>query len=640
MFVVDGLILIAGVLILLGIVSSKVSARLGVPVLVLFLLLGMLSGSEGIGGIAFDSYPMAHGIGTIALVLILFDGGLETSLDAVKYVWKPAVSLATIGVLVTAVLTGLAAMWFLHFTWLEGLLLGSIIGSTDAAAVFAVLRFGGISLPHKLVATIEIESGSNDPMAIFLTIGCIEVLAGDRAFDWSLLTMFLAQMGIGAIVGIGIGLMTVRIINGINLGAAGLYPVMATSFCLLTFGLTAWLGGSGFLAVYLAGIVIGNSRLVFQRGILLFHDAIAWLAQIVMFIVLGLLSYPKRLLEVGPYGLIIGAVLILLARPIAVGLSLLPFRFNWRELIFISWGGLKGAVPITLATFPLLFGTPKAPLIFDVTFFVVVLSAMVQGWSLPIAAKFLKLEIPQPPRPPVTLEISSLRDIDSDIVDYTVTPESRAAGRMVRELALPGGVVIALISRNEEIIPPQGNTTIAPGDHVILVLRPETRPIVDRIFSSLSREHSDLPEQLEFPLRPSTTVQELEEVYGIRMDAPGDMTLDNAILSRVEAGAELQDRLVRFGQIALRVRKMTLGGSIEQISMLICAETEAADDSQPLTPERKSPAASEPSTEPMAGSQSRAQSQTKPELQAQSTSQVQSDSDSDSPVPNGPDSEA
>ncbi len=571
---IDGLILFSGVVILLGIASSKLSARLGVPVLVLFLTLGMLAGSDGIGGIQFENYPLAHGIGTIALVLILFDGGLGTTWDAVRDVWKPSLSLATLGVAVTAIVVGAAAVLVLKFTWLEALMLGSIVGSTDAAAVFGVLRLGRVSLPNKLVATIEIESGSNDPMAIFMTIGCVELLTGERELGINLVGFFLTQMLVGAIVGIGMGTLAVRSVNRINLGAAGLYPVLVTSFCLLTFGLTAWLSGSGFLAVYLAGIVVGNRKLVFQRGIRMFHDAIAWLAQIIMFVMLGLLSEPSRLLGVGMYGLLIGAVLILVARPLAVLVSLLPFRFNWRELAFISWGGLKGAVPITLATFPLLFGAPKALLIFDVTFFVVVLSALVQGWSLPLAARLLKLEMPQPPSPPVTLEISSLRNIDSDIVDYTVTEESRASGRMVRELALPSGVVIALISRDDEIIPPQGNTLIQPGDHVILVLRPETRPVVDRIFSSQHRTHSSLPEQLEFPLRPSTTVRELEEIYGITMEADPELTLDRAIIARVEEGTALRDRVVRFGKIALRVRKVSTGGSIEQISMLICAENE------------------------------------------------------------------
>ncbi|MGN6546061.1 MAG: potassium/proton antiporter [Aureliella sp.] len=586
LFSIDAVILVTGVLILLGIVSSKLSARLGVPVLALFLLLGMLAGSEGIGGIEFSDYERAHSIGTVALVIILFDGGLGTSIEAVRAVWKPAAALATVGVLITSVVTGLAAMWILKFSWLEGLLLGSIVGSTDAAAVFSVLRAGGISLPSKLVSTLELESGSNDPMAIFMTIGCIEVLMGQREFGLGLLTMFLSQMIIVAIVGIGIGLMTVRIVNSINLGAAGLYPVLVTAFCLLIFGLTAWLGGSGFLAVYLAGIIIGNSRLVFQRGILLFHDAAAWLSQIVMFVVLGLLSFPNKLMNVGVEGLSIGAVLILIARPLAVVASLIFFRFNWRELAFISWVGLKGAVPITLATFPLLFfKAPETETIFNITFFVVVLSALVQGWTLPTAARLLKLEQPHQPPPPLTLEISSLRHINSDIVDYTVSEQSRAAGRTVKELALPGGVVIALISRGEDIIPPQGNTTIMQGDHVILVLRPEMRPIVDRVFSGAGPEAKQLPEQIEFPLRPSTTVRDLEEAYGIQLDAPGDSTLDAAIVQRLGAGQRLQDRVVRFGQIALHVRKLNSAGAIEQIGMLICVEPEEEEKKEELTAE-------------------------------------------------------
>lgn len=571
MFLIDGLILVTGVLILLGIASSKLSARLGVPVLVLFLVLGMVAGSEGIGGIAFDDYSLAHGIGTIALVLILFDGGLGTSLESVRAVWKPALALATVGVLVTAILTGLAAMYILQFNWWEGLLLGSIVGSTDAAAVFAVLRFGRVSLPHKLVSTIEIESGSNDPMAIFMTVGIIEILTGQRAFGWGLLTMFLSEMITGAIIGIGVGQLTVRIVNRINLGAAGLYPILVTAFCLLIFGLTSWLGGSGFLAVYLAGIVIGNRRLVFQRGIRMFHDAIAWLAQIIMFIVLGLLSFPTRLFDIWLFGVTIGAVLILFARPIAVALSLFAFRFSFRELTFISWVGLKGAVPITLATFPLLLGAPKAELIFDVTFFVVVLSALVQGWSLPVAARWLRLEVPHAPSPPVTLEISSLRHVDGDIVDYTVTETSRAAGRIVKELALPGGVVIALIARNEEIIPPQGNTMIMTGDHVILVLRPNMRPVVDRIFSSRTIRSTELPEQTEFPLRPSTTVGQLEDAYGIQLNVDQSLSLEAAVRLRLEPEPPGVDKTVRFGQISLRIRKLSDSGQIEQLAMSFTA---------------------------------------------------------------------
>ena len=569
MFLVDYLILVTGVLLLLGIASSKFSARIGVPVLVLFLAVGMLAGSEGIGGIAFEDYALAHGIGTLALAIILFDGGLSTPLSSITIAWKPAFVLATLGVLLTSVIVGCAAAWIVDLTLLQGLLLGAIVGSTDAAAVFAVLRYGGVSLPERLLATLEIESGSNDPMAIFLTIGIIEVLLGRMSPGIGLLTLFVVQMVFGTAAGLIVGFSTVWIVNRINLDAAGLYPVLVSAGGLLAFGLAATLGGSGFLAIYLAGIVIGNKRIVFQRGIFLFHDAAAWLGQIVMFVVLGLLSFPSRLLAVAGQGLLVAAVLILVARPVAVMASLLPLGFSKRELLLISWVGLKGAVPITLATFPLLMGVPGAFLVFDVVFFVVLVSALLQGWTLPAVARKLRLEVPAQSTPPVTLELSSLRHVEGDIVDYTVAAESSLAGRLVKELALPEGVVIAIIARDQQIIPPQGSTRILAGDHVILVLRPGTRPLVNQIFGRKGAKREELPSHLEFPLRGTTTVDELQEFYGIEMNAPGQYTLDQAVRHRLGASAPTLGTLVRFGDIALRVRGLSDAGTIERVGMII-----------------------------------------------------------------------
>jgi cell volume regulation protein A len=541
-------------------------------VLVLFLLIGMLAGTEGIGAIDFENYALAHGIGTVALAFILFDGGLSTPLESVKLAWKPSVVLATIGVVITAVVTGVAASWILGVTLLEGLLVGSIVGSTDAAAVFAVLRSGGVALPRRLSSTLEIESASNDPMAIFLTVGCIEVLKGRMDFGPALLLLFVKQMAIGGLVGLALGFVAARAVNRINLDAAGLYPVLVSAFGLLTFGLAAWLGGSGFLAVYLAGIVLGNSRLVFQRGILLFHDASAWLSQIVMFVVLGLLSFPSRLLGVSWQGLLIGAVLIVIARPLAVLLTLFPFRFNWRELSFMSWVGLKGAVPITLATFPLLLVVPRALLVFDVVFFVVVLSATIQGWSLPLVARWLGVDVPPESAPPVTLELSSLRDVEGDIVDYAVGENSRAAGRLVKDLALPEGVVIALVARERDIIPPQGNTRIQPGDHVVIVLRPDTRPLVNRIFAASDQPREDLPAQVEFPLRASATVGVVEEIYGVSLNAPPTLTLDQAMREQLSGEPLVVGAMVRYRQIGLRVRALDGEGRIQQVGMIILPE--------------------------------------------------------------------
>jgi cell volume regulation protein A len=568
MFVIDGIILLTGVMLLLGIVSSKLSARLGLPVLVLFLALGMLGGSEGIGGIEFENYTVAHAIGTFALAIILFDGGLGTPMASVRQVWKPALVLAVPGVFLTALITGLAAAWILKLSLLEGLLLGSIVGSTDAAAVFATLRAGGVSLDKRLQAMLELESGSNDPMAIFLTVGCIEAITGQTPMGLGLLGLFVSQMGIGAIVGVAFGFITVRLVNRISLSSAGLYPVLVMGCGLLTFGLAAALGGSGFLAVYLAGIVIGNSRLVFQRGIRLFHDAAAWLWQIVMFVVLGLLSFPSRLLEVAPQGLLIGAVLILVARPLAVLPLLLPFRFSTREVLFISWVGLKGAVPITLATFPLLYGTPSAELTFDVVFFVVVLSALVQGWSLPLLARWMHLDVPSETSPPVTLEISSLHHVDGDIVDYSVPADSKAAGRTVRELALPTGVVIALASRGREIVPPQGSTRLNAGDHVIVIMKTEVRPLVDRIFASEAASRGDLPTAVEFPLRGTTTVAQLQEMYGVQLGGDASETLSEAIRQRL-GDKVAEGAIVPCGGIALRVRRLSPTGAVEQVGMIL-----------------------------------------------------------------------
>jgi cell volume regulation protein A len=318
----------------------------------------------------------------------------------------------------------------------------------------------------------------------------------------------------------------------------------------------------------LAGIVIGNSRLVFQRGIRLFHDAAAWLSQIVMFVVLGLLSFPSRLLDVAPQALLIGAVLILVARPLAVAPLLLPFRFSPREVLFISWVGLKGAVPITLATFPLLFGTPGASKTFDVVFFVVVLSALVQGWSLPAVARWLGLERAPEATPPVMLEISSLHHVDGDIVDYSIGADSRAAGRTVKQLALPAGVVIALVSRDDKILPPQGSTRLHAGDHAIVILKPAVRPLVDRIFAGARTPQSVLPPAVEFPLRGTTTVAELQDMYGVEVSADPLETLSDAVRRQLGSGA-VEGALFPCGEIALRVRRIAPSGAIEQIGMIL-----------------------------------------------------------------------
>ena len=571
MFLPDAVILVSGVLLLLGIASSKFSARLGVPVLVMFLGLGMLAGSEGIGGIAFENYPLAHGIGTLALAMILFDGGLRTPYRSLAVAWKPAGVLATVGVFLTAMITGLSATWVLGFSPLEGLLLGSIVGSTDAAAVFSVLRSGGVQIRRRLSDTLEVESGSNDPMAIFLTVGLMQVLGGERTLGLGLGLLFLNQLVVGAGVGWLFGRLGVWVINTIQLDSAGLYPLLATAFAFLSFGFAAEFGGSGFLAVYLTGIVIGNRRPVFHRGLLLFHDAAAWLSQIVMFTVLGLLSFPTRLLGVVGPGLVIVATLVFVARPIAVWVSTLGFRFTIREQTFLCWGGLKGAVPITLATFPFLLGLPFAPQMFDVVFFVVLISALAQGWTLPWAARKLGLERPRSVESPVTLELSSLRHVEGDIVDYFVAAESKAANRMLRDLALPDDVVVALIVRDRHIQLPKGAFRILPGDHAVVVLRPNVRPLVDRVFAPREAVEVTLPSDLEFPLKGATKVGDIEQFYDIRLGPDPELTLDAAIRQRLGSTEVHEGASVRWGQIELRIRQRSDDGQIETVGMVIVA---------------------------------------------------------------------
>lgn len=507
------IILLGGLLLLLGIASSKFSARFGIPVLLLFLGIGMLAGSEGVGGIAFEDYALANSIGSISLAMILFDGGLRTPLGSVKRAWRPALSLSTVGVLLTTALVAAAAVWILGVPPLYGILLGGIVGSTDAAAVFSVLRTSGLALPERLTATLEVESGSNDPMAVFLTLGLVGVLAQTEATIGALLLLFVLQFGIGAIVGVGVGRTAAWVINRINLNHSGLYPLLVMSFGLLAFGLAAVFQGSGFLAVYIAGILLGNSDLVFKRGTFLFHDAIAWLSQIVLFIMLGLLSFPSRLLAIADNGFLIALVMILIARPIAVIVSVVWFRFRWSEMLFLSWAGLKGAVPITLATFPLMAGIPNSEPLFNVVFFVVLVSAVAQGWTLPTLARRLKLGQPVNP-PPLSLEINSLRRVDGEIVDYTVAANARVAGKMLNHLALPDGVLVTLIVREGEILMPRGATIIREGDHVYIAMRIHLKPFVDNLFGPHDQRPSLTP-RLEFSFPAERTAVQLHWFFNL-----------------------------------------------------------------------------------------------------------------------------
>jgi cell volume regulation protein A len=385
----DEWLLVSSLLLLLSIFAWKVSSRLGIPALLLFLGIGMLAGSDGPGGIYFDDALVAQSVGVVALAFILFAGGLETDWKVVRPALGGALSLSTIGVLLTAVIVAMFAIIVLHFSFTEGLLLGAIISATDAAAVFSVLGARNLHLKGKLLPLLELESGTNDPMAVFLTIGLTRLLTNPHEPVWGMLLLFVQQMGVGTVLGLLIGWAAIWLIGHLNLDVEGLYRVFTIALVLFTYGLTAWLGGSGFLAVYLVGLLLGNSSVQQVDRLSRFHDSLAWLMQIAMFLILGLLVFPSRLPAVAVSGLLITGVAVFLARPVSVLIALLPVKMSLQEKLFAGWVGLRGAVPIVLATFPLLAGLSKASFLFDLVFFVVLASVLLQGMSVPFVVQWL-----------------------------------------------------------------------------------------------------------------------------------------------------------------------------------------------------------------------------------------------------------
>lgn len=390
----------AAILVLLSIIASRASGRLGIPAVLLFLVIGMLAGSEGPGGIYFDDARAAQSLGVVALSFILFSGGLDTSKDSIRPVLFMGLGLSTAGVVITAVLTGLFAALMLHLPLLEGLLLGAVVSATDAAAVFTVLRAKSVGLTGNLTPLIELESGSNDPMAVFLTVGITSLLTSEVLSPWALVPMLVIQMALGAALGYGMGKLGTFALNHLGLEYDGLYPVFTVALVLLIYGTATLVGGNGFLAIYLAGVVVGNSDFVNKRSILRFHDGVAWLMQIAMFLTLGLLVFPSRLLPVAGAGLILAVFLTVIARPVAVFAVLGPSRMSLAEKAMVSWVGLRGAAPIVLATFPLLAGVPQSALFFDLVFFIVLTSVLLQGTTVPLAARWLRLDAPSVPKPP------------------------------------------------------------------------------------------------------------------------------------------------------------------------------------------------------------------------------------------------
>lgn len=513
----------AGALLLvIAIVSSAISSRFGAPLVLVFIAIGMLAGEEGPGGIQFDDFELSYVIGTLALAVIIFDGGLRTRRDSFRVALWPAASLATVGVVLTAALVGVFAARMLDLGWVEGLLLGSIVASTDAAAVFALLRHAGLTLKERVAATLEIESASNDPMAIFLTVVLLELIMAKQegGLQAGVLLALVKQFGIGALLGVGGGRLLAWVINRLNLHS-GLYPLLAAAGGILVFAATQQLGGSGFLAIFLAGLVLGNMEVQAGQDIQRVHDGLAWLSQIVMFVILGLLVTPSRLLEVAVPALAIVAFLILVARPLAVVLSLAPFRFPLREQAFIGWVGLRGAVPVVLALFPFMYGAEDARLYFDVAFFIVLVSLFLQGWTIAPAARLFGVEVPPSTEPAHRVTLDMPGHYEHEILSYEVPAGSFAGEHRLGEIELPGTARIIAVMRDGAPQALDPGFALQPGDYVHLLSRPKNIPALNRLF-----DPHRAPERLDerryfgdFVLNGDAVLADLGAVYGFEVPA-------------------------------------------------------------------------------------------------------------------------
>ncbi|HYS49698.1 MAG TPA: potassium/proton antiporter [Xanthobacteraceae bacterium] len=540
-------ILLGAVMVLAGIMSSVVALRFGAPLLLVFLVIGMLAGEAGPGGIRFDDVRSTYTVGSIALALILFDGGLRTRFHTFRSVLAPAGVLATIGVLLTAGITAPVAKYVLGISWLEAFLVGAVVGSTDAAAVFFLIHARGLRLRPRVGATLEVESGTNDPFAVFLALVLIEILTvGDR--PWSAIAAALAEHALlGAAIGVVGGRAMAWVLNRLDL-PQGLHAPFVATAALVVFGLAAAVHGSGFLAAYLAGLIVGNRRTRAHNTVVVFLDAVTWLAQIVMFVLLGLLVWPGRLpMSAGP-ALLIAATLMLVARPAAVIVCLAPFRFSWREKLFISWVGLRGAVGIFLASIPLLVGMKDAQLYFDVAFVVVLASLLVQGWTVATAARRLHVALPRTDPAAHRVELDLPGQLTQELVGYAVETNSPYLRRGI----VPSWAKPTLVIRNEEVLTAAEAGAIHHGDYLYLLAPPEKAQALDRFFVDMPPPATPDPRLLgDFFVPADVTLGALAEIYGLPVDAADAATsLADHFAANLSGPVHAGDRL-SLGAVAL-----------------------------------------------------------------------------------------
>jgi cell volume regulation protein A len=563
-------ILVAGALFFSSIVATLISARLGAPLLLIFLVIGMLAGEDGLLGIKFGNPDVALLIGSIALVIILFDGGMRTHPDRVRVVLAPSAVLATLGVVLTCGILGVAASYLFNLTLLEGLLLGAILSSTDAAAVFSIFQSAGLNIKERVASTLEIESGSNDPMAVMLTFTLVGVLAGQSELNWSLSTVFFQQAIVGAAVGYGAGRFFVLLCRKLPLSAA-FFPLLAVSYALLIYGLTNQFGGSGFLAVYLMGFLIGNARLPQIQQILRMHDGLAWLSQIIMFLMLGLLVTPSKLMEYAIPALILALVMIFIARPIAVFLSLVPFHFPKKDQVFISWVGLRGAVPIILALFPWLAGVPNKDLYFNVAFFVVIVSLLIQGWSIAPVARWLKLEVPPEPGPDHSMTLDSVASNDLlQVLSFKVGKGSPIIDSDWQQLNMSPNVSYLGVLRKGEWIKAEQSPSFQLNDMLLVLSKAkDVKAVSDKVSTSAEQTSLDKLDFFgDFVLNGEITLNELDGFYSIQFaeDQDPSQSLSEYITEKFHRRVVVGDQ-VQLDQLILTVRQIDEHDQILQVGI-------------------------------------------------------------------------
>jgi len=564
-------ILLGSLLVLAGILSSLIALRFGAPLLLVFLLLGMLAGEGGPGGIKFDDVGAAYTVGSIALALILFDGGLRTRLASLRNVLAPAVTLATVGVLITALLTAPVAKFVLGIGWIPAFLMGAMVASTDAAAVFFLINARGLRLRPRVRAVLEVESGTNDPFAVFLALLLVEILLiGDQSWSHAAAT-FLRDAILGCVIGLAGGQVIALVLNRLVL-AQGLHAPFVAVSALVVFAFANAVHTSGFLAVYLAGLVVGNKQTRAHNSVVVFLDAVTWLAQIVMFVLLGLLAWPHRLAYSLFGAIAIALVLMLLARPVAVLLCLWPFKFHWNEKIFISWVGLRGAVGIFLASIPTLVGLPGAYLYFDVAFVVVLSSLLVQGWTVALAARKLDISFTRSDPLPRRVELDLPGQLAREIIGYPVPANSP----YLRRGLIPNWARPTLVIRNEEILTPTEAHPVREGDYIYLLAPPEKAQALDRFFVRMPPPISPDPRLLgDFFVPGTATLGALAEIYGLQVAADHtEVSLSDYFSEQLRRRVKTGD-IVELGPIALLAHKVS-NGAVTTVGLRL-AEPESPD---------------------------------------------------------------